>query len=146
MTRGRAVVRAVPARDAGATSLELVLVVPALLAVLALLLAYGRQAQVNGLLQAAARDGARVATLSRTQAQADERIAAVVRDTLASGPASCRDSAGYELTAAGGFTAGNDVTVRVWCTRTLTDVGLPLPAAVLSRSFTSPLDPYRGVR
>ncbi len=72
--------------DRGATALELVIVVPALLAVLALLVAHGRQAQVTGLLQAAARDGARSATLSRSYPEADVRVGQVVRDTLADAP------------------------------------------------------------
>ncbi len=132
--------------DRGATALELVIAVPALLAVLALLVAYGRQAQVTGLLQAAARDGARSATLSRSYAEADVRVGQVVRDTLARAPASCRESLGWDVGPPAGFEAGAQVTVRVWCTRTLTDVGLPLPAAVIERSFSSPLDPYRGTR
>lgn len=138
MTRGR--------REAGSTSLELVLVVPALLAVLALLLAYGRAAQVSGLLANAARDGARTATLSRTYAEADQRVAAIVRDTLLAAPPSCRDSAGFSVGDPAAFVAGAPVTVRVWCDRELADVGFPLPATVVTRSFTSPLDPYRGTR
>jgi Flp pilus assembly protein TadG len=133
-------------RERGSTSLELVLVVPALLAVLALLLAYGRQAQVSGLLENAARDGARTATLARSYAEADLRVRAVVRDVLVAAPASCRDSAGSSVGDPAAFVAGRPVTVRVWCSRELADVGLPLPAVVVTRSFTSPLDPYRGTR
>jgi Flp pilus assembly protein TadG len=127
-------------------ALELVLVVPVLLAVLALLLAFGRQAQVTGLLQAAARDGARAATLSRSYDEALERVADVARATLAGGPSTCRSSLGWDVGPRASFAAGNAVTVRVWCTRTLTDVGLPLPGAVVTRTFTSALDPYRGTR
>jgi hypothetical protein len=134
------------ARDRGAVSLELVIVVPVLLMVLSLLLAHGRQAQVGNLLQAAARDGARAATLSRSFAQADARVGRILQETLSAGPASCRESSGWDLGDPGDFTAGRQVTLRVWCTRTLTDVGLPWPSAVMTRSFTSPLDPYRGTR
>ncbi len=134
------------ARDRGAVSLELVIVVPVLLMVLSLLLAHGRQAQVGNLLQAAARDGARAATLSRTYAEADVRVGEVLQDTLTAGPPSCRDSSGWDVGDPAAFVAGAQVTVRVWCTRTLTDVGLPWPSAVMTRSFTSPLDPYRGTR
>ena len=133
-------------RDRGAMSVELVVVVPVLLLVLALLLAHGRQAQVTGLLQAAARDGARTATLSRTWDEADARVGALVRDTLATGPATCAGSSGWDLGPPAAFRAGGRVTVRVWCERTLTDVGLPWPSAVVTRQFTSPLDPYRGTR
>lgn len=132
--------------DRGAMSLELALVVPVLLGVLVLVVAYGRQAQVTGLLQAAARDGARTATLARSFPEAQVRVGAVVRDTVASGPATCRDSVGWDLGDRAGFVPGAPVTVRVWCTRTLSDVGLPLPADVMTRTFTSTLDPYRGVR
>lgn len=133
-------------RDRGATSLELVVVVPVLLSVLALLFAYGRQAQVSGALQAAARDGARTASLSRSYAEADARVGDVVRSTLRGTPSSCQSTAGWSVGDPVDFVAGNSVTVRVWCTRSVADLGLPLPSAVLTRSFTSTLDPYRGTR
>ncbi len=127
-------------------SLELVIVVPALLAVLALLLASARQVHVSGLLETAARDGSRAATRSRTLVAADQQVRLIVQQTLAEAPASCRDSAGWSVDDPAGFVPGSYVTVRVWCTRTMTDLGLPLPSTVMTRSFTSPLDPYRGTR
>jgi Flp pilus assembly protein TadG len=127
-------------------AVELAVIAPLLLALIALILGYGRQAQVSGLLETAARDGARAATQARSHTEARARVAAVVADTLAAAPPSCRTSAEVSVGDPAGFAAGGTVTVRVSCQRSFVDVGLPLPSTVVTRSFTSPLDPYRGVR
>lgn len=133
--------------ELGAMSLELVIIVPVLLSVLVLLLAYGRQAQVGGLLETAARDGARAATRARSYADAGTVAKTVVDQTLASAPASCRSTAQVQvLPGAADFQAGRDITVQVSCERNLAEIGLPVPSVTMTRSFTSPLDPYRGVR
>lgn len=135
------------ARDAGSISLELVIIAPMLFALLVLMLGYGRHAQVNGLVEAAARDGARVATQSRTYEEAQTRIQQVVADTLLAAPASCRTSATQSvLGGQSEFAAGRPVTVQVQCDLSFSDIGLPLPTQQLTRTFTSSLDPYRGTR
>ena len=128
-------------------ALELTLLAPMLLAVVALVLAYGRYAQVSGLLDTAARDSARAATQSRSSAEARERVERIVRTTLADAAQSCADSAAYTMEA-DGFLPGGYVTVTVRCRVGYGDLGVPFAGGerTLERSFTSPLDPYRGVR
>lgn len=138
--------RHVGAPDAGAISLELVIIAPLLLSIVVLMLAYGRQAQVSGLVETAARDGARTATQARTYDEAVLAVDGVVADTLAGGPASCSSKAQVSLGGRAAFLAGAQVTVVVSCPLDFAEIGLPLPTHRLSRSFTSTLDPYRGVR
>ncbi len=132
--------------DAGAISLELVIIAPLLLGIVVLMLAYGRQAQVSGLVESAARDGARTATQARTYDEALSQVDEVVADTLSGGPASCSGSARVSLGSRAAFIPGAQVTVVVSCPLDFAEVGLPLPTRRLARSFTSTLDPYRGVR
>lgn len=134
------------ADDAGSIALELAIIAPVLVALTVLALGYGRQSQVNGLVEAAARDAARSATQARTFPEAQQRVELVVQDTLRAAPASCRDSAASDLGSPVAFIAGAEVTVRVSCDLSFTDIGLPLPTQRLVRTFTSRLDPYRGVR
>lgn len=126
-------------------ALELAIVAPALLAMFALILSYGRYAQVTGLVETAARDGARAATQSRSLAEAQQRLNTVVTYTLRGTVASCRDSATDRID--GDFQPGDDVTVTVTCTVDYADLGMwGVPGqTTVRRSFVSPLDPYRGV-
>lgn len=132
--------------ERGAVSLELVIIAPLLISIVVLMLGYGRQAQVSGLVESAARDGARVATQARTFDDARTEVDLVVADTLLAAPASCASSARSSLGDRAGFIAGAQVSVEVSCELSFGDIGLPLPTRRLSRSFTSTLDPYRGVR
>lgn len=128
-------------------ALELTLLAPALLVVVALVLAYGRYSQVTGLLDTAARDSARAATQSRSRAEAEERVERIVDQTLADAAPSCAGSADYVMDD-DGFLPGGFVTVTVRCEVGYGDLGVPFAGGTtrIERSFTSPLDPYRGVR
>ncbi|MGF7238104.1 MAG: TadE/TadG family type IV pilus assembly protein [Frankia sp.] len=127
-------------------ALELAIIAPALLAVIALILSYGRYSQVTGLLESAARDGARAATQSRSLPEARQRLDAITADTLRRAAPSCRDSASDQIDSPA-FQAGDDVTVTVSCTVSYSDLGIwgAPGSTTVRRSFVSPLDPYRGV-
>jgi Flp pilus assembly protein TadG len=127
-------------------ALELAIVAPALLALLALILSYGRYAQVTGLLESAARDGARAATLSRSLPEAQRRLDSIVTDALKGAAPSCRKSASDDVQGTA-FQPGDDVTVTVSCTVSYSDLGMwgAPGSTTVRRSFASPLDPYRGV-
>lgn len=134
-------------RERGSVALELTLIAPALLAVVALVLAYGRYSQVTGIVETAARDAARAATQSRSSAEAEERVERIVRQTLANAAESCASTAAYDIED-DGFLPGGNVTVTVRCEVGYGDLGAPFGGGTktITRSFTSPLDPYRGVR
>jgi hypothetical protein len=99
------------------------------------------------LTESAARDSARAATQSRSVDDARDRVDRITADTLADAPPSCRDTARGRLESAD-FVPGDFVTVIVTCQVDYSDLGLPGVggAHTLTRQFTSPLDPFRGVR
>ena len=141
--------------EAGTASLELVILAPIMFAVLSLILVFGRYAETEGKLDQAARDSARAATAQNSQSAAEELAVDVATEALEDAPGSCRDSLdvqfetgphAYELPDLADATAVSWVSVRVACTIDLTDLGpLPLKHTAIARTFTSPLDRYRGV-
>lgn len=143
------------ARQSGTASLELVIVAPFLLALLMLIIAFGRYAQTENLIDQAARDAARAATAQNERTKVEPIVQGVVSDSMVDAPPSCRSSAQAEppqLTS-GAFRvpdpnnpdAIESVTVTVTCSLDLRDLAaLPLQTVEISRSFTSPLDRYRG--
>ena len=136
-----------PAKDRGSMALELALIAPVFFILLSLVLAYGRYASVTGLTESAARDAARAATTSRSLDSASARVTTITKDTLKGAPESCATSGTGRL-ASDDFLPGDFITVVVTCTIDYSDLGLPgAPGSrQITREFTSPLDPYRGVR
>lgn len=142
-------------REQGTASLELVVLAPMMFAVLSLILVFGRYAETEGNLDQAARDSARAATAQNSQSAAERIAVDVVEEAVADAPQSCQDSLSvdfatgpraYELPDLADETAVSWVSVRVACTVDLTDLGpLPLKQATIEKTFTSPLDRYRGV-
>jgi hypothetical protein len=141
--------------DRGTASLELVIVAPFLLALMMLIIAFGRYAQTENLVDQAARDAARAATAQNTRAEVPAIVDQVVEESMDDAPQSCRDSASADPPVlspnAFGLPDPNDplaietVTVTVRCTLDLSDLAaLPLKTVDISRTFTSPLDRYRG--
>lgn len=131
------------AREEGSIALEFTLVAPALLLLIALLLAYARVGQFSGTLDAGVRDAARSATLSRSAAAAQQQAVLVI--TAAVGPGPCADSLLVEPLPR--FVPGEPVTVSASCRYPVADLGLPgAPGSLQARSsFSSPLDPNREV-
>ncbi|WP_432492150.1 TadE/TadG family type IV pilus assembly protein [Kineococcus gypseus] len=124
-------------------ALEFTLVAPALLLLVALLLACARATQVSATLDAGVRDAARTATQARSAEDATARAREVIATAL--GPGECAASLVVEPVER--FEPGAAVTVRARCTYPLADLGLPgVPGGVGVRSsFSSPLDPNREV-
>lgn len=143
-------------REQGAASLELVIVAPFLLALMMLIIAFGRFAQTENLVDQAARDAARAATAQNSQAEVPNVVQKVVMESLDDAPDSCRNTVKAVPTmsdGAFGLPDPNDpltietVTVTVTCTVDLGDLAaLPLKSVEISETFTSPLDRYRGYR
>jgi hypothetical protein len=134
------------AGDGGSIALELAIIAPMLIGIILLMLAYGRQPLVRVLGPAAAPPAARAATHARSFDDAQDRVEAAVEDNLWGAPPTCRESSGFTMGDRAAFMAGAVITVEVWCDVSFADVGLPLATQRLTRSFTSRLDPYRGVR
>jgi Flp pilus assembly protein TadG len=137
-----------PRAEDGSAALELVVLAPVLLAMLALIIAAGRTSIAQGAVDAAARDAARQASiaLSPSAAQAAARssaLAALHRDGLACDPVISMDTSGF-ATPPG--QPAPPVSVTVSCAVPLADLSLPgLPGTItMSSDFTSPLDQYRA--
>lgn len=122
-------------------AVEVVLLVPLLVMMMFLVVAFGRYVSAEGEAQAMARDAVRAATLERdpesARLAAQEMAAGAAPASLVCDPAELR----------GAFVQGGQVTVDVECTVSFEDlglVGLPGRAAVHGSS-TAPLDQFRRV-
>ncbi len=136
------------AADDGSAALELVILAPVLLALLALVIAAGRTSIAQGSVDAAARDAARQASISLTPTAAEAAGQASARAALRQDGLDCRP---VVLINVSQFTTSQpgepaSVTAMVRCTVPLSDLALPgLPgSAKLEAGFTSPLDIYRS--
>lgn len=141
----------------GTASLELVIVAPFLFALMMLIIAFGRYAQTENLVDQAARDAARAATAQNEKDAVPKAAEQVLKESMVDAPSSCRDTSdvgSIDMTpGAFGLPDPDDplaidtVTVTVECTLDLSDLaGLPLKNVTITRTFTSPLDRYRGYR
>lgn len=133
--------------DDGNAALELVVLAPILLGLLALVIAAGRTAIAQSAVDAAARDAARQASISLTptaaQVAAQNSARAVLRsDGLDCVPVVVTDTSQF------GIPPGHPAAVvaTVSCTVSLADLAVPgVPGTVrLQAIFTSPLDIYRS--
>jgi Flp pilus assembly protein TadG len=131
--------------EEGSLAIEMAMIVPSILMIFGLIFVYGMAASVNGNLESATRDAARSATLARSYDEARQRARTVVDEGIRGLPQSCRDSVDVDVSPT--FEPGEPVTVTVRCTYGVSEVGLPGAPGSLSpeSSFTSMLDPYRGV-
>lgn len=125
-------------------TVELVLLVPLLFALLAFVVGLGRAADARGRLTGAARDAARAASLTTTQEAAVTAAADAARADLAQAGLECRDPQISTDTTA--FHPGGQVVVAIRCTLDLSELvisGLPGRSTLTSRA-TVPLDTYNG--
>ncbi len=136
-----------PAADDGSAALELVILAPVLLALLALVIAAGRVSVAQGSVDAAARDAARQASIALTPRAAEEAgresaRAALREDGLDCIPVVAVDTSQFAIPPGQPAT----VTASVSCSVPLANLALPgLPGSTrLTASFTSPLDIYRS--
>ncbi|TQL01860.1 TadE/TadG family type IV pilus assembly protein [Cellulomonas sp. SLBN-39] len=125
--------------DRGSMAVEVVVLVPLLLLLALLVVAFGRYVSAEGEVQAMARDAVRAATLERS---GDAALAAARATAAAVEPGSLRCA---PARLDGLFVAGGQVTVEVSCEVSFSDlglVGLPGTATVTGTS-TAPLDTWR---
>lgn len=140
--RRRRVVGGADAAERGSMSVEMIVLVPVLLLIVMIAVAGGRLVSAEGMVQAAARDAARAASIERSAGEAD---AAARRSLAAADTANAQCSGGVDV---GGFGRGGTVTATVRCRVELSDLGLVfLPGATtVSASSTAPVDTWRGTR
>lgn len=128
--------------ERGSMAVEVVTLVPVLVLVMLLVVAFGRYVDRRADVEAIARDAARAATLERSLPEAHAAANAVIgaaEGRLFDG-ASCNPAA-FD----GAFTAGQTITVTVYCELRWSELApLGLPGTVtLKASASSPLDQWR---
>jgi Flp pilus assembly protein TadG len=147
--RGGSLDRHAARADSGSAALELVVLAPVLLALLALVIAAGRTSIAKASVDAAARDAARQASIAmnpyaaQTAGQASAR-AALHGDGLDCSPLVINiDVSDFTTTRAG---QPGTVSATVKCNVPLADLYLPgLPGTeMMTFTFVSPLDVYRS--
>ena len=137
-----------PASCRGSATVELVLIAPALLALLALTVLAGRIVLAGGTVEQVAAAGARAASLARSPAAATTAADTAVRQTLAEQRLQCAAVTVTVDTSGFGVPLGQPATVavEVSCQVQLADLTVPgLPGTrTLSDRAVSTLDRYRG--
>jgi Flp pilus assembly protein TadG len=135
-------------RDQGSLAIEAAIVTPALLLFLLMVIAAGRIETAGGVVDAAARDGARSASLTRTSDAAVQAANDSAATTLNQQGVTCRSQ--QVVVGTGDFAPAlgqtGEVTVTVSCTISLADLAVPgLPGSMtLHSTFTSVVDAYRA--
>lgn len=130
-------------------SVEVAVLTPAFLMLLALAAVTGRTAIAQNALDIAAHDAARAASISRSAGAARTAGESAALDALRAQGLACTPRVSVD-TSGFGTPVGTPaaVTATVNCSVTFADLALPgVPGSrALSASFTSPLDRYRSRR
>ncbi|RKE22587.1 TadE/TadG family type IV pilus assembly protein [Streptomyces sp. TLI_171] len=137
-------------RDRGSFAVEAAILVPVVLTFALMAVAAGRVQTTGAVVDAAARSGARAASLARTPEGAEQAAADAVAQALADRGVQCAtEPVGAPEYGTIGSGAGQltTVTVRVACTVAFGDLleldGIP-GHKTITGTFTSVVDRYRG--
>lgn len=132
------------ASERGSAAVEAAVVAPALVLLLLLVVLGGRIASAKLLVEEAARDAARAASIAGSAGQAAADAASTARASLGDAGITCASfSVEPDL---GGFQPGGRISVTVRCTTPLRDLApLPVPGSkTLSASYLVVVDPFRS--
>ncbi|WP_405020238.1 pilus assembly protein [Kitasatospora sp. NBC_00070] len=135
--------------DRGSAALEAAIIAPVLVVFVLIVVAAGRIQSTGGVVDAAARSGARAASLARTPEGAQQAAGDAVLEVLRGQGVPCPQPVNPPIeygtleTPAGPVTT---VTVQVSCTVRLSDLLIDITpgSKTMTASFTSVLDHYRG--
>jgi uncharacterized protein (UPF0333 family) len=135
--------------ERGNAALELVILAPVIVLLIGMVVAAGRTTIAQGSVDAAARDAARQASIARSPADAltaaqDSASAVLAGENLDCTPTI--EMPGLDQAFATPVGEPASVTAIVSCTVSLSDLLVPgLPGSkLLTGTFTSPIDPFRG--
>lgn len=132
--------------DCGSAAVEMVIIAPALIALMLLVVGMGRLSHGDQQIQVAAAQAARAASLTRGDAQAiSDAATAAANDTLANDHVSCRHSSTpVVIDPPSNEQPGGSITVTVSCTTQLSDLfvaGFP-GAHTWTATVTAPIDTF----
>ena len=133
-------------RDRGSAALELVIIAPGLLLVLAVIIFAGRVAIAQQAVDSAAADAARSASIARTQGAASGAAQSAATSSLANQGLRCVTTGTVVDTSGFASPVGTPafITATVTCTVNLTDLGAPIPGTrSVTATVRSPIDTYR---
>lgn len=135
-------------RDGGSMTLELAILTPAVLALLALVIVAGRIVVAGAAVEQASAAAARVASQARSAETARQAAIETARDELAGQGLHCANLSVTVDTAGFASAVGTpaQVTARVACTVQLRDLSIPgMPGSrLLTAETASVLDRYRS--
>jgi Flp pilus assembly protein TadG len=131
--------------DSGSTTLELVILTPGLVLLIALLALAGRHAIAYGVVDQAAADAARAASLQRGASEGWEAAEEVARSSLSGQDVSCGQTAVSVDTSGLATRPGQAgwITVTVRCSLAIADLPFGSPAITIASTAVSPVDTYR---
>lgn len=135
------------ASDLGAISLEMMVLTPAVLIVLALIMGFARVGQANMKVDSAAYAAARAASISRTSGEASGAAREVAQDVLAQKGINCPADIAVDTSAFNSAPGESGaITVTITCPVPLGDLAVPgLPGTrTVTGEGSSVLDRYRG--
>lgn len=120
-------------------AVEIVIVIPLLVALMLLVVAFGRMVDTYGDVEAVSRDAVRAASLERSQAEGVDAMKAIIDASLPS------DVECPEVQLNGNFSPGGVITVDMQCEVSYEGLGLiGLPGSVsFERSSSAPIDTWR---
>lgn len=132
--------------DRGSAAVEMVIIAPALIALMLLVVGMGRLSHGDQQIQVAAAQAARAASLTRGDAQSiSDAATAAANDVLANDHVSCsHSSTPVAIDATSGEQPGGSITVTVTCTTQLSDLfvaGFP-GAHTWTATVTAPIDTF----
>jgi hypothetical protein len=140
--------------DSGSVSIEVAILTPVFVLLIALAAVAGRSAVGQNAIEVAAHDAARAASISRTATAADANARAAVDASLAAQGLNCvtlavqTDVADFDTPVGPPANPQDPPVVSVSISCELSFVDVPMPGvpdrAVLRAAFTSPLDWYRS--
>lgn len=132
--------------ECGSAAVELVLLVPLLVLILLFVVTVGRFASARGVVDDAAHQAARAASLTRSPSAADQAARAAAQLALDGAGVSCTSLTVAVDTA--GFAPGGRVRVSVSCTVSLSEMGaLGVPGhRTLTGQASSVVDEHRGTQ
>jgi Flp pilus assembly protein TadG len=133
--------------QAGSAAVEVALIAPGLLVLMALLIFGGRNALATGAVEQAAVDAARAASLARTSADADIAAGDAAERSLVDQDLAC-STISVDIDTDGFSTEPGQaarVTTTITCTLRLSDLALPgIPGSkTIAASAVSVIDTYR---
>jgi Flp pilus assembly protein TadG len=127
-------------REAGMSTLEVVLLAPLVIGFVLVLVGFGILVNARGTVQGAARDAARMGSLQRSYASANNTARQTADTDLGN---TCNSKIIAPVTTAGAFAPGQLYTIKVTCVVSLAGLNwFPITQTITSTS-TAPLDTFR---